>query len=166
MGSRVRAVVSLALVWGLIWGTIGFAIGLGLWMRYVGLEAPVLDLIGGGLAYARSFALQGALWGGVFAVLLGPSERGSSVDELTIARIARIGIVGGAIVGMLGAILSGLVAEVVIAQLAVFAGTGSLLGAATASITLAVAREGKSDLADGLRDISGSSPAPRLTAGD
>lgn len=142
MKSWIRASASLSLLWAAVWGATGLAIGLGIWLRFVGAETSLPDLLGAGVAYALPFALQGGLWGLVFALLLARGERGRSFDDLTVRNVAVLGLIGGAVAGLIYAGLGGLAIEMNVLHFVTYAALFGTLGAGTAGMSLVAARRG------------------------
>jgi hypothetical protein len=142
MKSWIRASASLSLLWATVWGATGLVIGLGIWLKFVGAEGSLLDLLGAGAAYAVPFALQGGLWGLVFALLLARSERGRTFNDLTVRRVAILGLIGGAVAGLIYVGLGGLAIEGSVSHFLTYSALFGTLGAATASMSLAAARRG------------------------
>jgi hypothetical protein len=91
---RFRAALSIALFWALVWLPLGVALGL-----YAGSRPPQpYDVLGRPVAllnFVTAWTMWGALSGGVFAVVLAAAERRRTIENLSTARTAVWGALGG-----------------------------------------------------------------------
>ena len=139
---RVRAAVVLGLSWSLPWAATGVA--LITWRVFLGNPRLAFPL-----QYWPRFALNGALIlgafgfvaGVTFALSLGKTARGRTLNDLSLAYAARWGAVAGA-VSVVVAPLTGVVAWPV---LVVGGGLFALVGAGSAVATLSLARRSAVD---------------------
>ncbi len=142
MNRRLRAVLSLAILWAAGWALIGVALGLRSWLRYASTGHVAYGIAEWLLRSAIPFAVLGAIGGGAFALILARAERNRSVGQLSILRVSVWGAFGGAVAMLVYAAMIG--SLVVFAthplRLALGAGIMALLGAGSAGGTLAVAR--------------------------
>ena len=127
---RIRGALGMGLTWALGWGLIGGAIMEGI----VDPDGQIVDM------WPQLLAMPGFLLGVLFSIALWMSERRRRFDELSIPRFATIGAAAGAVLGtvfLAAGIFPGipllLRAAVVLAPLTV-------LSAASATGTLALAR--------------------------
>jgi len=143
------------------------ALGLGLtwaaaWAGFLSIVTVVADMIGGYawtptvvnlLANAALFAIMGFIGGASFSVVLGIAERRRTFDELSLPRFAAWGAAGGVALAVLmsatsvgGLTLGGLLGTGVV---------GALLGAGSATGSLALARRGEDRSALDAGDTAG-----------
>jgi hypothetical protein len=136
---KLRAIVSVGVVWGLAW--IPLAIGSVTFLSVVGGRWPPLSLLTeAGLIGALTGGASGAIFGG----LLAATERRRTVASLSTRRVVLLGVLAGIVpAGLMalgaalrvhdaGAVIGPLLARVVTVT--------SLLGAACAGGILAVVR--------------------------
>jgi hypothetical protein len=132
---RVRGALGMGLTWALGWMPIGALVALGLWV--VGLDPP-------GLAAfvwlnVKLFGAFGFVAGSLFSAVLRLREGHRRFDELSLPRFTAWGAVGGLLLGGL-AVAAGFWGPGLQLRDAVIVGVATLLGAASAAGTLAVAR--------------------------
>jgi hypothetical protein len=140
---RLRGIAGAALAWAVVWGIAGvvFASLLALWssLGHGGLvEGTGRMLLQRGMAWG----IWGALSGAVFATVLLWMERRRGIDDLSTARVAAWGALGGMALPTLMAVylatgplhrdLDGLPVVLLL---------GALLGAGCAAGSLALARQ-------------------------
>jgi hypothetical protein len=128
---RLRGALGMGLLWALAWGLVGGLIEL-TWNLWPGFPlGPLMDM------WIQGLAIPGFIGGGLFALILGVAEHHRRYEELSPSRFA----LWGAAAGML---LGGLV--VLIAQPshwlhgAIMAGALTVMSAATAGLSLPMAR--------------------------
>ena len=128
---RLRAALGMGLTWSLAWGFVGGLIELALNV-FPNLPLPFVDM------WIQTLAMPGFLGGLAFSTFLRLGEGRRRFDELSILRFGAWGAAGGLTVGALVAfgLGQGLPGEALLAIL----GTTSILGAASAAGTLALAR--------------------------
>ena len=130
---RIRGAVGMGLTWGAAW----FGAGL-LLLLVVGFGAADVP-------FPLGFGLLGFLAGVTFSLVLASAERRRRLEQLSLARFAGWGALGGLAFSGAFALVAGLGAEL-LAVGAVFA----LAGAGSAAGTLALARRaGGSEPSDG-----------------
>lgn len=118
---RLRGALGMGLIWGLAWGFVG---GL---MEVVDPRGRIVDI------WPIVLAIPGFIGGVVFAIVLTSAEGRRPFDELSIRRFGFWGAMTGALLGLIPFLLVGL-NPVITLPLAV-------LGALSASGTLAIARK-------------------------
>lgn len=131
---RIRGAVGMGLTWAIGWGSVGGLIELiyNLWPGFP--LGPVVDI------WPFVLAIPGFLGGVVFSVVLRIAAGRRRFDELSLPRFAAWGAVAGLLLGgLLRAAGIGDAAPLWL-QLAVLGGPTALLGAISASGTLALAR--------------------------
>jgi hypothetical protein len=130
---RVRGMLVQAVLWGAVWGLLGSVVVAGV----IAMDTRVVK--GAPLALAgifAFFALTGAVSGLLFSLVFMTAERQQPLEALSLPRMALWGSLGGVLIpGALQLLLKLPPAP----YLAVF-GVGGALGAACATVTLALAR--------------------------
>lgn len=128
---RLRAALGMGVTWALAWGFVGGLIELALNI-FPNLPLPSIDM------WIQTLAMPGFLGGLAFSSLLRVGEGRRRFDELSLSRFGAWGAAGGLAVGALVAFAlgQGLPREALVAIL----GTTGVLGAASATGTLALAR--------------------------
>jgi hypothetical protein len=129
---RIRAGLGMGLTWAIGWGLVG-----------VGIEivANFVPALNGVDMWIQTLAIPGFLGGVVFSGVLRVAGFGRKFEELSAARFAAWGAVGGAVLGGV-AIALGLGSGSLVSALAI-CGTTAVLSAASAVGTLALARWGQ-----------------------
>jgi hypothetical protein len=140
---RLRGALGIGVTWALGWAPIGAVLGSVLWFL---LDVPV-GLLAVIQINAIAFGILGFLGGTIFSTVLGLAEGRRQFDELTLPRFAAWGALGGLLLGGLavGAGLWGASGVPVVAATVTVAAT--LLGAASAVGSLALARHADGDTA-------------------
>ena len=143
---RIRGAMGIGLTWAVGWTLVGM---LGVVVFYT-LFPSVPDVFD---VWIPVFAYPGFLAGVGFSAVLRVAEGRRRFDELSLPRFAAWGAVGGLLVGaFVGAMLFG---EVPHTALAAIMGTSTLLGAVSASGSLALARrEEDRELLDASVDVA------------
>jgi hypothetical protein len=122
---RVRGAVVIGILWALAWGLIG-----GFVMEaIVDPNGRIADI------WPMVLGIPGFFGGVIFSVMLGMAEGRRRFDELSLARFGVWGAVTGALLGVLGGVTIGL-SPLILVPL-------TLLGAASATGSLALARKGE-----------------------
>lgn len=142
---RIRGAIAMGLTWAIGWTLVGM---LGVVVTYT-LFPDLPDAFD---VWIPVFAYPGFLAGVGFSVVLRVAEGGRRFNELSLPRFAAWGALGGLLVGALVAALGFGHAPTV--ALTAITGATTLLGAASASGSLALARRGES------RKLQGSTPSP------
>lgn len=125
---RLRGLVGTAVIWGAGWfGLSAVGWGIALWG-----QAPLGVIFN----LAAGVGLAGAIAGAGFSIVVGIAERKRSLDELSFARFAIWGALGGILVGL------PFVAEIASSGLMAVFGILGGLGATSAAGSLALARMG------------------------
>lgn len=155
MGSwlrRVRGAVVLGVVWALGWAIVGGGIMEGIFDR----DGKILDM------WPQTLAIPGFLSGVIFSASLAISEGRRRFDELSLPRFTALGAVTGLVLGCGVLALGSRGGPVGLALATVIVAPMTLLSAASAAGTLALARRGAK------RELSGSDGSagnPRLSEG-
>ena len=143
---RIRGAIGMGLTWAVGWTLVGM---LGVVVIYT-LFPSLPDIFD---VWIPVFAYPGFLAGVGFSVVLRVAEGRRRFDELSLPRFAAWGAVGGLLVGAFVAAL--LFGKAPNAALAAFLGTSTLLGAVSASASLALARkEEDRELLDDSADVA------------
>jgi O-antigen/teichoic acid export membrane protein len=121
---RIRGAVIVGLTWAVGWGLVGFLV----METFVDPHGSIADI------WPMVLGIPGFFGGVIFSVMLGMAEGRRRFDELSLARFGVWGAVTGALLGVLGGAAIGL-SGVIIVPL-------TLLGAASATGSLALARMG------------------------
>ena len=121
---RIRGAVVVGLIWAIAWGV---GVG-GLMEAVVDPHGRIADI------WPAVLGIPGFFGGLIFSVVLSIAERKRRFDQLSLPRFGALGAVAGALLGVPAVAMLG-VNGFIIAPLA-------LLGAASASGTLALARRG------------------------
>ncbi len=154
---RIRGALGMGLTWGVGWAPVGAVAGT---VLYYLLPGAGLGLSGVIALNAVTFAALGFVGGTIFATVLRLTEGRRRFDELSGLRFAGWGALGGLLLGGLAAAL-GLWGAGLGVLGAGMMGAATLLGAGSASATLAVARAG----GDGKRLGTGAGDARLSEAG-
>lgn len=121
---RLRGVVAVGLTWGAVWAVFGALLG----VAALVFSPQSVDQGEGPADIARTLGTAGFISGAGFALLLATLERGRSVLEVSMARVAAWGVIGGAVIPLLTDVANSQVVWT------------SPLGAALATSALAIAR--------------------------
>ena len=138
---RIRSALVIAGVWALAWGSVGMLIE---WIHNIWPNAlgRLVDI------WPMALAMPAFLSGLFFSTLLGIEGRRRKLSEMSVARFAVLGAIGGLLVGLVPAamVLVGfgdLKAPYTLAYLiATISGPFTVVGALTGAGTLIVARKG------------------------
>jgi hypothetical protein len=130
---RIRGAIGMGLTWAFGWTLVGM-LGVVVFYTLFPSAPDVFDI------WIPVFAYPGFLAGVGFSVVLGVAEGRRSFDELSLPRFAAWGAVGGLLVGAF--VVAVFFGKAPIVALAAISGTTTLLGAASASGMLALARRG------------------------
>ena len=121
---RFRGAIVIGLLWALAWGLIG-----GFVMEaIVDPHGRIADI------WPMVLGVPGFFGGVIFAMMLGMAEGRRRFDELSLIRFGVWGAVTGALLGVLGGVAIGLSPLIMVPL--------TLLGAASATGSLALARRG------------------------
>ena len=120
---RIRGAVGVGITWAIGWAGVGFLIEL-----FVDPHGRIADI------WPMVLGIPGFFGGAIFAVVLGMAEGRRRFDELSLARFGAWGALTGALLGVIGAVWIGLSGMLIIPL--------TLLGAASATGSLALARMG------------------------
>ncbi len=143
---RIRGAIGMGLTWAAGWTLVGM---LGMVAFYT-LFPSVPDVVD---IWIPVFAYPGFLAGVGFSVVLRVAEGRRRFDELSLPRFAAWGAVGGLLVGAFVAAVG--FGKAPNAALAAIMGTSTLLGAVSASGSLALARkEEDRELLDASADVA------------
>lgn len=127
---RLRGMAGMGITWALIWAIVGGGVMEGI----VDPRGEILDM------WPQTLAIPGFLSGVAFAALLAVVARRRRFEELSLPRFAAWGAAAGALLGGL-ALGAGIFPAVpALLRAAVVLGPMTLLNAASAAGTLAVAR--------------------------
>ncbi len=129
---RIRGAVGMGLTWAVGWALVGVLIGVSSLLLPMGWFVDVFD------APLPALAVPGFFCGATFSMVLGIAGRRRRFDELSLPRFAAWGALGGLLLGLPPVAVAGPTAGP--AAIAVVLGTLTLLGAASASGTLMLAR--------------------------
>lgn len=142
---RIRGAVGMGLVWAIAWAVVGGGVMEGI----VDPHGKILDM------WPQTLAIPGFLGGVVFSVVLWMSEGRRRFDELSLPRFGALGGLVGLLLGGL-AVGAGAASGVLPLWLraAVIIGPVTLLGAVSASGSLALARMAER------RELPGAGPRP------
>ena len=135
---RLRGAIGMGISWAIAWTPLGALLGAGLYFALPVLPAGAL-LLEAMWVNGVVMGVLGFVGGTIFSGYLSLTEGSRRFDELSIPRFARWGALGGVTLGTLGAALGlwgaiGGVGPVIV-------GVATLLGAASAAGTLAIARQ-------------------------
>jgi hypothetical protein len=134
---RLRGAVGMGLVWGVAWAIVGG----GIMEAFVDPDGRILDM------WPQVLGMAGFLGGAAFSIVFGIAARRRSFEELSLARFAALGALGGVAAG---AFLMTTGAPLLIIAPA------ALLCAGSASGSLALARRVKA------RELPESDHTPKL----
>lgn len=129
--TRIRGAFGMGLTWAAGWGFVGGLVELALNI-FPNLPLPFIDM------WIQTLAIPGFLGGLAFSTILRLGGRRRRFDELSLARFGVWGAAGGLAVGAFAVVLLG--GGMPQAAVLAVVGTTSLLGAASAAGTLALAR--------------------------
>lgn len=135
---RIRGAIGMGLTWAFGWGLVGMAIE-AIWEVWPGFPlGPLVDI------WPIVLAIPGFVGGAVFSVMLGIAARHRRFDELSLSGFGALGALGGLVLGVLavGTLAGGVPALGLWLRAAAIIGSTTLLSAASASGTLALARLG------------------------
>jgi hypothetical protein len=138
---RIRAIATVAVLWGAAWSVVGATIGLINWFQIPAGASIHGSIVSWALTTMFRFAVLGTACGAVFAIVLSRAERNHAVDDLGSRRIAVWGVIAGvlcclAYIAMQGALLDWLAhTGSVIVGLSVFGALGAL--SSTGSLAVA-----------------------------
>lgn len=128
---RLRGALGMGVTWALAWAIIGGGIMEGI----VDPNGQILDM------WPQTLAIPGFLGGVLFSVVLGLTEGRRRFDELSLSRFAGWGAVAGALLGGVALSLGAFPGLPFLLRAAVLMGPVTVLGAASASGTLALAKK-------------------------
>lgn len=121
---RIRGALVLGAMWGITWGVVGGT-----------LMELIFDPHGRiGDIWPMIFAIPGFIGGVIFSIVLATTENRRRFEDLSLGRTAGWGAIAGALLGVLGIVMLGMPPLLL--------GIPLVLGAASASGTLALARRG------------------------
>lgn len=81
---KLRGIVGMGITWAVVWAALGAALGL-----VVGMVSPEqLDGGEGPLLFARVLGIAGFISGAGFAVMLSFLERGRTIRDISLSRVA------------------------------------------------------------------------------
>ena len=142
----IRGIIGTALAWTLPWTVLGGAMLVAYFvvrrgdipyesLRMAARVNWILFRVG-----AETLGYIGALSGGLFAAVLAVGDRRSTFAELSVARLAAYGAIGGA--GMSAIVVTSMAAllQRPVTDLAPLVGISAALGAGSAAIMLRIAR--------------------------
>ena len=144
----IRAMIPIALMWGIAWAMIGVVFVLVL----EGIRRWPLDLTGllGLFALTPTpiviLGCAGMLAGAVFGATLSRAEQGKSLDTLSVKRTAAWGALGGFAFSLAGlTLISSLfgIQEALTEMAFIWLGVATVSGAGSAAASLAIARKGR-----------------------
>src|SRR5687767_2399135 len=95
---RIRGAIGMGLTWAFGWAPIGAVVGAILYRLVPGTPLSLSEVV---VLNATVFAALGLVGGGIFAGVLRLTEGRRRFDELSLARFAGLGALGGAILGSL-----------------------------------------------------------------
>jgi hypothetical protein len=141
---RIRGVLGSALLWATTWGFAGglfYAVAGATWTIEAGHRVSLGAIAPYVFMGAIFLAIYGGLSGAVFSLILALIERGRTIEDLTIRRMAGVGALGAATVLLTNLLAmyfmeGGLPGDTILALLMM-----SLLGAGCAAVSLSLARE-------------------------
>lgn len=119
---RLRGALMVGVTWALAWGLVGG----GLMELIVDRHGRIADI------WPAVLGIPGFFGGILFSVVFSVAERRRRFEELSLPRFGAWGAMAGALLGVLGVVLFGLSGLVIVPL--------TLLGAASASGSLALAR--------------------------
>ncbi len=94
---KLRGVVGMGVTWGAVWAALGAALGL-----VAAVVSPEhLDGGEGPLLFARVLGTAGFISGAGFALMLSFLERGRTIRDISMRRVALWGTLGGAVIPLL-----------------------------------------------------------------
>lgn len=151
---RIRGAVVVGLTWAVGWGLVGLLV----METFVDPHGRIADI------WPMVLGIPGFLGGVVFSGILGMAEGRRRFDELSLSRFGVLGAVTGALLGGAGVAAIGLSGLIIVPL--------TLLGAASAAGSLALARMGRererldssTDLAD--LGLTGGEARQRLEGRD
>ena len=130
---RVRGAVLMGLTWAIGWGLVGGMLEL---LANVIPGLNVVDM------WIQTLAIPGFIGGTLFSLVLGVAARGRKFNELSLPRFSAWGAIGGLLLGgVLFLLTAG--AEIHWWRTAITLSTLTLVSAASAAGTLALARSGE-----------------------
>jgi hypothetical protein len=121
---RIRGAVVVGLTWAVGWGLVGFLV----METFVDPHGRIADI------WPMVLGMPGFFGGIIFSVMLGMAEGRRKFEELSLPRFGVWGAVTGALLGLAGVALIGISGLILIPL--------TLLGAASATGSLALARMG------------------------
>jgi hypothetical protein len=127
---RIRAAVTMGLIWAVPWAVVAVLIGM-----VVDPDGSMDEM------WPAIGAYPGFLGGVLFSIVLSIAERHRRLGELSARRFAAWGAVAGLVIGTLPFMLGSPSSEIDVARLAtVVIGSITLMGAVSAAGSLALAR--------------------------
>jgi hypothetical protein len=137
---RIRGAVGMGLTWALVWAPVAVLIG----TRIVDPDNSMDEM------WVMVGAIPGFLCGVAFSAVLGIAARRRRLDELSIVRVAGWGAVAGLLIGILPFLLGDRGGDPMWPLAVVVIPTFTLLSAASAAGSLALARRAQTrELLDG-----------------
>jgi hypothetical protein len=91
---KLRGIVGVGVTWGVIWAALGALLGL----VALAVSPESVDQGEGPAMFARVLGIAGFISGAGFGLMLSFLERGRTVLDVSLSRVAVWGAVGGAIV--------------------------------------------------------------------
>ena len=122
---RIRGAAVVGLTWAVGWGLVGLLV----METFVDPHGRIADI------WPMVLGIPGFLGGVVFSVMLGMAEGRRRFDDLSLPRFGVLGAVTGALLGVAGVVAIGLSGLIIVPL--------TLLGAASAAGSLALARMGE-----------------------
>jgi hypothetical protein len=144
IGRRVRGVLGMALLWGASWALVGLTI-VSVALRFVPARTYLpRDIV---LQNTLGWGVFGAISGAVFAIALSLAERRArSLDALSAERVSAWGAIGGAVLPLAMLPVWAVILPAAVRPGLVIVTLGGVLGAASATASLRLARRGRESL--------------------
>jgi hypothetical protein len=134
---RIRGAVVVGLTWAFGWGLVGLLV----METFVDPHGRIADI------WPMVLGIPGFLGGVVFSVMLGMADGRRRFNDLSLPRFGVLGAVTGALLGVAGVAAIGLSGLIIVPL--------TLLGAASAAGSLALARMGRErELLDAGADVA------------
>lgn len=142
---RIRGALGMGLTWAVAWAIVGGGVMEGI----VDPDGKILDM------WPQTLAIPGFVGGVVFSMLLWMAEGRRRFDELSLPRFGALGAASGVLLGALAVAAGAAPGAPLWLRAAVIIGPVTLLNAASAAGTLALARRGrKRELVDAGADTA------------
>jgi hypothetical protein len=134
---RIRGAVVVGLTWAVGWGLVGLLV----METFVDSHGRIADI------WPMVLGIPGFLGGVIFSVMLGMADGRRRFNDLSLPRFGVLGAVTGALLGVAGVAAIGLSGLIIVPL--------TLLGAASAAGSLALARMGRErELLDAGADVA------------